>query len=37
MEIQRAKTEFSDKLVKTENRQACSVAQLLEEFMLDYP
>lgn len=37
MEIKRSKTEFSDKLVKTENKEwTCSVAQLLQQSMLDY-
>lgn len=37
MEIQRSKTEFSDKLVKIENKErTCSMAQLLQQLMLDY-
>lgn len=35
MEIQRFKSEFSDKLVKIENKErTCSVAQLLQQLML---
>lgn len=35
MEIQRFKSEFSDKLVKIENKErTCSVAQLLQQLIL---